>query len=196
MRWTGWSQASRGSAISTRTGAPSWGSIPDTCSRSPSNLGFHVTLESDPGSYLVPAHIWTPWFAALGSRSGFDAIDNCYGDLAPHIFAVETGLPSDPPMNWRVSSLDRFRLVSNSDAHSPEELGREVCVFDTELDYFALCRALETGAGYGGTLEFFPELRTPFDYGEYYCEVVVSKRNVDQVCFHDSGVCSGSPRAS
>ena len=157
---------------------------------------LEVTLESDPGSYLVPAHIWTPWFAALGSRSGFDAIDNCYGDLAPHIFAVETGLPSDPPMNWRVSSLDRFRLVSNSDAHSPEELGREVCVFDTELDYFALCRALETGAGYGGTLEFFPELRTPFDYGEYYCEVVVSKRNVDQVCFHDSGVCSGSPRAS
>ena len=118
---------------------------------------LEIALESDPGSYLVPAHIWTPWFAALGSKSGFDAIDDCYGDLAPHIFAVETGLSSDPPMNWRVSSLDRFRLVSNSDAHSPEKLGREVCVFDTELDYFALRRALETGEGYGGTLEFFPE---------------------------------------
>ena len=118
---------------------------------------LEIALESDPGSYLVPAHIWTPWFAALGSKSGFDAIDDCYGDLAPHIFAVETGLSSDPPMNWRVSSLDRFRLVSNSDAHSPEKLGREVCVFDTALDYFALRRALETGEGYEGTLEFFPE---------------------------------------
>ena len=118
---------------------------------------LEITLESGPGSYLVPAHIWTPWFAALGSKSGFDAIDACYADLAPHIFAVETGLSSDPPMNWRVSSLDRFRLVSNSDAHSPEKLGREVCVFNTELDYFALRQALETGQGYEGTLEFFPE---------------------------------------
>lgn len=118
---------------------------------------LEIVLESGPGSYLVPAHIWTPWFAALGSKSGFDAIDDCYADLAPHIFAVETGLSSDPPMNWRVSSLDRFRLVSNSDAHSPEKLGREVCVFDTELDYFALRQALETGQGYEGTLEFFPE---------------------------------------
>ena len=118
---------------------------------------LEMTLESGPGSYLVPAHVWTPWFAALGSKSGFDAVDDCYGDLAPHIFAVETGLSSDPPMNWRVSSLDRFRLMSNSDAHSPEKLGREVCVFHTEMDYFAVRRALETGQGYGGTLEFFPE---------------------------------------
>ena len=118
---------------------------------------LEITLESDPGSYLVPAHIWTPWFAALGSKSGFDAIDECYADLAPHIFAVETGLSSDPEMNWRVSSLDRFRLVSNSDAHSPEKLGREACVFDTELDYFSIRKALETGQGYRGTVEFFPE---------------------------------------
>ncbi len=118
---------------------------------------LEITLESDPGSYLVPAHIWTPWFAALGSKSGFDAIDDCYADLAPHIFAVETGLSSDPEMNWRVSSLDRFRLVSNSDAHSPEKLGREACVFETELDYFSIRRALETGHGYHGTVEFFPE---------------------------------------
>lgn len=118
---------------------------------------LEITLESGPGSYLVPAHIWTPWFAALGSKSGFDAIDECYADLASHIFAVETGLSSDPEMNWRVSSLDRFRLVSNSDAHSPQKLGREACVFDTELDYFAIRTALETGRGYEGTLEFFPE---------------------------------------
>lgn len=118
---------------------------------------LEITLESGPGAYLVPAHIWTPWFAAMGSKSGFDSIDECYGDLAEHIFAVETGLSSDPPMNWRVSSLDRFTLVSNSDAHSPPMLGREACVFETDLDYFAMRRALETGEKYGGTVEFFPE---------------------------------------
>ena len=135
---------------------------------------LEIALESDPGSYLVPAHIWTPWFAALGSKSGFDAIDDCYGDLSHHVFAVETGLSSDPPMNWRVSSLDRFRLVSNSDAHSPEKLGREVCVFDTEMDYFALRRALETGEGYGGTLEFFPEEGKYHLDGHRHCHVSLS----------------------
>jgi DNA helicase-2/ATP-dependent DNA helicase PcrA len=118
---------------------------------------LEITLESSPDTYLVPAHIWTPWFAALGSKSGFDSIDLCYADLSPHIFAVETGLSSDPPMNRRVSSLDRFRLVSNSDAHSPEKLGREACAFTGNLDYFAIRDALETGHGYDGTVEFFPE---------------------------------------
>src|SRR5947199_1766 len=118
---------------------------------------LEIALGAGPDAYLIPAHIWAPWFAALGSKSGFDSIDECYGDLAPHIFAVETGLSSDPPMNWRVSQLDRFTLVSNSDAHSPPKLGREACAFDTDLDYFAIRRALETGEGYGGTVEFFPE---------------------------------------
>ncbi|MFQ5773034.1 MAG: UvrD-helicase domain-containing protein [Kiloniellaceae bacterium] len=118
---------------------------------------MEITLEASPDAYLVPAHIWTPWFAVLGSRSGFDSVAECYGDLADHIFAVETGLSSDPPMNWRVSSLDRYRLVSNSDAHSPAKLGREATLFDTELDYFALRRALQSGRGYLGTVEFFPE---------------------------------------
>jgi DNA helicase-2/ATP-dependent DNA helicase PcrA len=115
------------------------------------------TLESGEGCYLIPAHIWTPWFSVLGSKSGFDAIADCYGDLASHIFAAETGLSSDPLMNWRVSSLDPYRLVSNSDAHSPSKLGREACVFDCDTDYFAMRRALETGRGYAGTVEFFPE---------------------------------------
>jgi len=118
---------------------------------------LEMVLEAGDGAFLIPAHIWTPWFAALGSKSGFDSIDECYGDLACHIFAVETGLSSDPPMNWRVSLLDRYRLVSNSDAHSPAMLGREACVFHTDLDYFAMRRALETGDGWGGTVEFFPE---------------------------------------
>ena len=118
---------------------------------------LEITLEAGPGSYLIPAHIWTPWFAVLGARSGFDTVADCYGDLSDHIFAVETGLSSDPPMNWRVSFLDRYRLVSNSDAHSPAKLGREATTFDTEVDYFAIRRALETGDGFVGTVEFFPE---------------------------------------
>lgn len=118
---------------------------------------LEIALESGPDSYLVPAHIWTPWFAALGSQSGFDSIEECYGDLSPHIFAVETGLSSDPAMNWRISSLDRFRLTSNSDAHSPGKLGREATRFACAPDYFAIRRALETGDGYVGTVEFFPE---------------------------------------
>ncbi len=118
---------------------------------------LEITLESGPDAYLIPAHIWTPWFAVLGSKSGFDSVEECYGDLASHIFAVETGLSSDPPMNWRVSQLDRFTLISNSDAHSPPMLGREACSFNTDLDYFAIRKALETGEGYGGTVEFFPE---------------------------------------
>lgn len=118
---------------------------------------LEMVLESDPAAYLVPAHIWTPWFSVLGSKSGFDTVDECYRDLAHHIFAVETGLSSDPAMNWTVSMLDRFRLVSNSDAHSPANLAREATVLDVEPDYFAIRRALETGIGYVGTVEFFPE---------------------------------------
>lgn len=118
---------------------------------------LEITLESGDGAYLVPAHVWTPWFAVLGSKSGFDAIEDCYVDLADHIFALETGLSSDPAMNWRISRLDRYRLVSNSDAHSPPMLGREATVFDTDLDYFAVRRALETGTGHAGSVEFFPE---------------------------------------
>jgi len=118
---------------------------------------LEIALASGPESYLVPAHIWTPWFAVLGSQSGFDSIEACYGDLAGHIFAIETGLSSDPAMNWRLSLLDRYRLTSNSDAHSPGKLGREATRFSCEPDYFAIRRALETGEGYQGTVEFFPE---------------------------------------
>lgn len=118
---------------------------------------LEIALASGPDSYLVPAHIWTPWFSALGSLSGFDSIVECYRDLAHHIFAVETGLSSDPAMNWRISFLDRYRLTSSSDAHSPGKLGREATRFSCAPDYFAIRHALETGEGYAGTVEFFPE---------------------------------------
>jgi DNA helicase II / ATP-dependent DNA helicase PcrA len=118
---------------------------------------LEITLAGGDGCYLVPAHAWTPWFAVLGSQSGFDRVSDCYADLAEHIFALETGLSSDPEMNWRVSSLDGYRLVSNSDAHSPPMLGREATAFGTEVDYFSIRHALRTGEGFGGTVEFFPE---------------------------------------
>jgi DNA helicase-2/ATP-dependent DNA helicase PcrA len=118
---------------------------------------LEATLDSGDGAYLVPAHVWTPWVGVLSATTGFDSIEACYGELARHVFAIETGLSSDPPMNWRVSALDRFRVVSYSDAHAPSRLGREASELDTELDYFAVRRALETGGGFLGTVELFPE---------------------------------------
>jgi len=118
---------------------------------------LEITLNAGPGCFLIPAHIWTPWFAVLGSKSGFDAVPDCYLDLAEHVFAVETGLSSDPPMNWICSALDHYRLVSNSDAHSPPMIGREATTFSTAPDYFSMLRALRTGQGLAGTLNFFPE---------------------------------------
>lgn len=135
---------------------------------------LEITLESGEGAYIIPAHIWTPWFSVLGSKSGFDSIEECYGDLAEHIFAVETGLSSDPEMNWKVSKLDKYRLVSNSDAHSPSKLAREATVFDTEPDYFSMMNALKTGDGYVGTVEFFPEEGKYHEDGHRKCNVCLS----------------------
>ncbi len=107
----------------------------------------------------MPALFWTPWFSVLGSKSGFDTIEECFGDLTRYIYALETGLSSDPPMNWRLRSLDKFVLVSNSDAHSPDKLGREANLFDTDLTYAALLKALRdpNDKGLVSTVEFFPE---------------------------------------
>ena len=120
---------------------------------------LEITLETDPLACLIPAHVWTPWFSALGSRGGFDRISDCYGDLTEHIFAVETGLSSDPLMNWRLEQLDPYVLVSNSDAHSPGKLGRETTLFDTSCDYPAIYSALSDpeDEGLTGTVEFYPE---------------------------------------
>jgi len=116
-------------------------------------------LDIDPRAFLVPAHIWTPWFSLYGSNSGFDSIEECFGDLSKEIFAVETGLSSDPPMNWRLSALDNRTLISNSDAHSPGRLGREANVFDCELSYDAIRDVLKTKdrKRFLYTIEFFPE---------------------------------------
>ncbi|OSM01368.1 putative ATP-dependent DNA helicase [Magnetofaba australis IT-1] len=130
-----------------------------------------MTLHSDADALLIPAHVWTPWYALLGARSGFDSVEACFGDLTPHILALETGLSADPAMMARVSSLDRYRLVSHSDAHSPSKLGREATRYECELDYHAMRRALATGAGYGGTIEFFPQEGKYFHDGHRACDV-------------------------
>jgi PHP family Zn ribbon phosphoesterase len=109
-----------------------------------------MLLDTDDRALLIPAHIWTPWFSALGAQSGFDSIEECYGDLASRIPAVETGLSSNPPMNWALSSLDKFSIISNSDAHSPDKLGREATIFDMEKSYPSLAAALWRGGGRGG----------------------------------------------
>ena len=120
---------------------------------------LEIMLETSERGFFIPAHIWTPWFSLLGSKSGFDSVEECFEDLTPHIFAVETGLSSDPPMNWRVSGLDGLTLVSNSDAHSPMNVGREANLFNTALSFADIKSALKTGdpEKFLGTFEFYPE---------------------------------------
>lgn len=118
---------------------------------------LEIMLDTCPEAVYVPAHIWTPHFSLLGAFSGFDRIEDCFEDLTPYVRALETGLSSDPPMNRRVSALDSYQLISNSDAHSPAKLGREATLFDTRLSFPDMARAVNRGEGLAGTLEFFPE---------------------------------------
>lgn len=134
---------------------------------------LELTMDVCPDAEFIPAHIWTPHFSMFGAFSGFDTIKACFDDMTPNIHAVETGLSSDPPMNWRVSALQGLTLVSNSDAHSPAKLGREANLLDTDLSYSALVRAIRTGQGFEGTVEFFPE------EGKYHLD---GHRNCD-ICF-------------
>jgi uncharacterized protein (TIGR00375 family) len=147
-------------------------------------LGLDVRLfcrmvaETCPRCVVIPSHIWTPWFSLFGANSGFDTIEECFEEMTPMIFALETGLSSDPPMNWRLSALDRFALVSNSDAHSPSKIGREANVFDTEFSYRGLMDALRTRdpGKFLHTVEFFPEEGKYHYDGHRKCGVVLSPR--------------------
>ena len=134
---------------------------------------LEICLEVCAEALFIPAHIWTPHFAVLGASSGFDHLEECFEDLLPHIFAVETGLSSDPPMNWRLSALDPFAIVSNSDAHSPQKLAREATCFDTELSYPAMYAALRDRdpERFVGTLEFYPEEGKYHYDGHRKCQV-------------------------
>lgn len=116
-----------------------------------------ITLDTSPDVMLIPAHAWTPHFSVFGAASGFDSLEECYEELTPHIYAIETGLSSDPLMNWRLSALDAITLVSNSDAHSAAKLGREANIIDRDISYASIIDAIKTRNGFLGTIEFFPE---------------------------------------
>ncbi|OGP96652.1 MAG: hypothetical protein A2Z39_02665, partial [Deltaproteobacteria bacterium RBG_19FT_COMBO_46_9] len=118
---------------------------------------LEMTLNATDKAFFIPAHVWTPWFSLFGSKSGFNAIEECFADLTPHVHALETGLSSDPPMNRLISALDDYLLVSNSDAHSPSRLGREANILETELDYEQIIKTMISKDGFKGTIEFYPE---------------------------------------
>ncbi|MHB8108907.1 MAG: endonuclease Q family protein [Syntrophorhabdaceae bacterium] len=133
-----------------------------------------IVMDECPEAIFIPAHIWTPHFSVLGSFSRFGSLEECFEELTPCIYAVETGLSSDPPMNWRVSSLDEFSLISNSDAHSPEKIGREANILDTEISFAALAHTLKTREGFEGTVEFFPHEGKYYHDGHRPCRVRMS----------------------
>ena len=138
---------------------------------------LQIVLEADARCALIPAHAWTPWFAIFGSKSGYDSPEECFEDLTPHVFALETGLSSDPEMNWALSKLDRFALVSNSDAHSGPKIGREANVFDlSDQTYDELMQALRTKdpKKFLYTIEFFPEEGMYHYDGHRLCGVSMS----------------------
>jgi len=133
-----------------------------------------MMLDISPDCLIVPAHAWTPWFSIFGANSGFDSIEECFGDMTPHIHAIETGLSSDPEMNWRLSALDPLTLISNSDAHSPNRLGREANAFDCAFDYQEIIEAIrhKDRRKILFTIEFFPEEGKYHYDGHRQCGVV------------------------
>ncbi|MBC8317958.1 MAG: DNA helicase UvrD [Desulfobulbaceae bacterium] len=147
---------------------------------------LEIVLEEAPQGFLVPAHIWTPWFSLFGSKSGFDSMEECFGDLTEHIFALETGLSSDPEMNRRISNLDRYTLISNSDCHSPSKLGREVNLFNTDFDYFSMKEALkDPSKGFRGTVEFYPEEGKYHMDGHRKCNISLTPKQTREL----NGIC-------
>ncbi len=148
---------------------------------------LQIILGISPRCVLVPAHAWTPWFSIFGSMSGFDSIEECFEDLSPHIFAIETGLSSDPAMNWRLSKLDKIALISNSDSHSPAKIGREANVFDCELSYEGIISAIKSHdpKKFLFTVEFFPEEGKYHYDGHRLCEVSMSPEET----LKNKGIC-------
>ncbi len=148
---------------------------------------LEILLECSSDAFMVPAHIWTPWFSLFGSKSGFDNIEECFGDLTSHIFALETGLSSDPDMNRLISGLDHCALISNSDCHSPSKLGREANLFNTGFDFFSLRDALKQNKRdtFSGTIEFFPEEGKYHFDGHRDCKVCLDPhetRRLNNLC--------------
>ncbi len=137
-----------------------------------------IVLDASPDAMLIPAHIWTPWFSMFGSKSGFDTVEECFEEMSKYIYAVETGLSSDPQMNWRLSQLDRMAIVSFSDAHSPAKMGREATVFELEtLSYTNIVDAIKHKSEKNKiayTVEFYPEEGRYHWDGHRACDIRLS----------------------
>ena len=146
-----------------------------------------IVLNINPDCLVVPAHCWTPWFAVFGSKSGFDSLEECFEDYTKYIYAVETGLSSDPKMNWRLSALDKIALISCSDAHSPAKLAREACCFDTALSYGGVVSAIKSKdpKKFLFTIEFFPEEGKYHFDGHSDCKICFSPQETKK----HKGVC-------
>lgn len=137
-----------------------------------------IVLNTDPNCLVIPSHCWTPWFSIFGSKSGFDSIEECFEEYSKYIYAGETGLSSDPAMNWRLSALDKIALISNSDSHSPSKIGREANVFDVEVSYSAIAEAIKSKnpQKFLYTVEFFPEEGKYHFDGHRLCNVSLSPK--------------------
>ncbi|MFH1657440.1 MAG: endonuclease Q family protein [bacterium] len=148
-----------------------------------------IVLDASKDCLIVPAHAWTPWFGLLGSKSGFDSLEECFEEYADQIYSLETGLSSDPAMNWRLSALDRITLISNSDAHSPTKIGREANAFEGEkIDYQSIIGAIKRKPGHLEliyTIEFYPEEGKYHYDGHKNCDISLSpteSRRYNNVC--------------
>lgn len=159
-----------------------------------------IVLNICPKALFIPAHIWTPWFSMFGSMSGFNSMEECFGEYSRYILAIETGLSSDPPMNWRIEELDKVAIVSNSDSHSLERIGREANVFDAELSYNSILEALKNSAPQNvfqnnfsevnspkilETIEFFPEEGKYHYDGHRLCGILLSpeeSKKIKNIC--------------
>jgi len=146
---------------------------------------LEIILEADKNCLFIPAHVLTPWFGLFGSKSGFDSVKECFEDLSHHIYALETGLSADPSMIWRIPDGRKLTLVSNSDAHSPQKLGREANVFDIEMSYNSIIEAIKTRKGFLYTIEFYPQEGKYHYDGHRSCDICLSSeesKKYNNVC--------------
>ncbi len=143
---------------------------------------FEIVLGISDRAMLIPAHIWTPWYSLFGSKSGFDSIEDCFGDFSKYIYAAETGLSSDPDMCRKVSGLDKITLISNSDAHSPSKLGREANIFNTDLSYESITSAIKScdPKKFLGTVEFYPEEGKYYADGHRNCNLLLMPKDTEK----------------
>lgn len=144
-----------------------------------------IALNASERCLCVPCHVWTPWFSLFGSKSGFDTIEECFEDYSKYIYAIETGISSDPLMNQRLSMLKNITLISNSDAHSPAKLMREACVFDTGLDYDSIMNTIKTRKGFLYTIEFFSQEGRYHHDGHRACNISFTPEETNK----HNGIC-------